>query len=81
MHMVMQEMPNEILKLPERGRQLVREVERQLSAGDWDLTEKALLALKALAQMPGGSELIQVGVHLAQHILGAAVEVAVCQNN
>ncbi|BDA47165.1 probable Hsp70 nucleotide exchange factor FES1 [Coccomyxa sp. Obi] len=54
-----QETPNEILKLPERGRQLVREIEYQLSIGDWDLTEKALLALKALAEMPGGSELLQ----------------------
>ncbi|CAL8472371.1 g11914 [Coccomyxa elongata] len=54
-----QETPHGILKLPERGRQLVREVEQQLSTGDWDLAEKALLALKALAQMPGGSEVIK----------------------
>ena len=69
----MQETPNEILKLPERGRLLVRQIESQLSTGDWDLTEKALLALKALAQMPGGSELMQVrGTSGLAHILKAA---------
>lgn len=49
-----------MLQLPERGALLVRETEQQLTPKDWDLTEKALLALKALAQMPGASEFLQV---------------------
>ncbi len=65
LHMGVQETPHEILKLPEQGRQLVREVEQQLPTGDWDLAEKALLALKALAQMPGGSKIMQVGLYPA----------------
>ena len=56
----MQDTAPHVLQLPERGKVLVREIEQQLTPKDWDLTEKALLALKALAQMPGTSELLQV---------------------
>lgn len=58
-----QDTAEEVRQLPEQGRGLVKEVEQQVEAGDWDRAEKALLALKALAQMPGGPDLMQARHH------------------
>jgi len=58
-----QDTAEQVRQLPEQGRGLVKEVEQRVDPGDWDLAEKALLALKALAEMPGGPDLMQACHH------------------
>lgn len=68
-HIWMQDTAQHLYALPERGSLLLREIEQQLSADDWDLTEKALLALKSLMHMPGALQLFQVPSQLRQRQL------------
>jgi hypothetical protein len=55
-----QETSEALEQLPERGRELLRAIEGCLGSDSLELVEKALLALKGLAETPWGKAHMQV---------------------
>ena len=56
----MQEFGEQLAKLPEKGKEIVRSLSQHLSAHDWDLSERAMHALHNMASAPGAQHAFEV---------------------
>lgn len=48
-------------KLPEKGKELVRSLSQHISPRNWDLSERAMHALRSIASIPGAKHAFEVG--------------------
>ena len=49
-----------MVRLPEKGKEIVRSLSQHLSPRDWDLSERAMHALQNIASAPGAQHAFEV---------------------
>ena len=55
-----QEFVQQMSKVPEKGKEIVRSLSQHLSPQDWDLSERAMHALQNIASVPGARHAFEV---------------------
>ncbi len=75
----LQEFVHQMAKLPEKGKEVVRALSQHISAHDWDLSERAMHALRNIASATGAWHTFAVRSHFCS--LSFCCRLRVCAQN